>query len=253
MSLLWKGIRNSLVRRLLFPKFQNRRNFFRIIPSWENGVKLGFGKYIDTVEPGMRLNIPFYHRIYKVNMADRVQDMSKQSLISKDNVTFYIDSSIQYRVIDAKKAIICVTDLDSMLLDRCQMALRTILSRLEINEILHDLSDTSNKIKESLEFLEEQWGVEISSVQLKDISFDETMRRAMATKAEADRNAEAKIINANADIKTAQIYSEAAKIYAEDPITLRLREFQLWQSVSKNPNNTMYVVPSNILDFFKKK
>jgi regulator of protease activity HflC (stomatin/prohibitin superfamily) len=83
---------------------------------------------------------------------------------------------------------------------------------------------------------------------LKDISFDESMTRAMAVKAEADRNAQAKLINAEADIQTAELYSKAAKIYSENPITLRLREFQLWNSVSKNPNNTIYVVPSSLLD-----
>lgn len=80
-----------------------------------------------------------------------------------------------------------------MLLDRCQMALRKVLSGLEINDILHDLEDVSKKIKTLVADLEEQWGVEISNVQIKDISFEETMRRAMAVKAEADRNAKAKI------------------------------------------------------------
>ena len=72
------------------------------------------------------------------------------------------------------------------------------------------------------------------------------MRRALAVKAEADRNAEAKIINAKADVETAKEYNEAAKIYEENPVTLRLREFQLWSSVSKNPNATMFVIPSNL-------
>jgi len=228
-----------------------KRNFFTIIKESQRGVKLNFGKYTQTLDPGIRLNLPFYHQIYKVNMADRVADMTKQSLISKDNVTFYIDSSVRYRVVDAKKSLLDVTNLSTMLMDICQMNLRKILGSLEINEILHDLGDVSSKIKNSLKILEDEWGITISSIQIKDISFDETMKRAMAVKAEADRNAEAKIINANADVQTAKIYGDASKIYAENPISLRLREFQLWNSVSKNPNNTIYVIPSSILDMMK--
>lgn len=186
-------------------------------------------------------------------MADRVKYINRQSLISKDNVSFYIDSSVQYKVVNAEKSILHVTDLDTMLLERCQMALRKVLSSLEINDILHDVEDTSLKIKNSVKNLENEWGIEIFNIQLRDISFDESMKRAMAVKAEADRNALAKMINAEADIKTAELYSKAAAVYAENPISLRLREFQLWNSVSKNPNNTIYVVPSNLVDFFKNK
>ncbi len=244
-------IRSTQLVQSIFNHQFGKRNFFKVIKHWEKGVRLNFGKHTATLDPGIRLCIPFYHGIYRVNMDDRVQDIHQQALVSKDNVTFYIDSSVQYRVSDATKAQLNVTDLDNMLLDRCQMALRKVLSGLEINETLHDMEDTSVKIKNSLLELEEKWGIEISSIQLKDIRFDESMKRAMAVKAEADRNAEAKIINAEADIKTAELYSKAAEIYKENPITLRLREFQLWNSVSKNPNNTIYVVPSNLTDFFK--
>ena len=232
---------------------ENKRTLFTIVKQWEHGVKLNFGKYVSTLKPGIRLNIPYYHQIYKINMADRVRHMNSQSLISKDNVTFHIDSSIQYKVVDARKSLLNVTLLDTMILDRCRMSLRQVLSGLEINDILHNMEDTTIKIQQSLQNLEEMWGIEISNIQLKDISFDESMKRAMAVKAEADRNAQAKIINAKADVKTAKLYSKAAKIYSENPVTLRLREFQLWSSVSKNPNNTIYVVPSNLTDFFKNK
>jgi len=116
-----------------------------------------------------------------------------------------------------------------------------------------DESPTMQFIKKSLEDVEVDWGIKISNIQFKDISFDQTMNRAMAVKAEADRSAEAKLINATADIKTAELYAKAAEIYKENPITLRLREFQLWNSISKNPNSTIYVVPSNLLDFIKNK
>jgi len=228
-----------------------KRNFFTIIHEWEKGIQLNFGKYNATIDPGIRLNIPLYHEIHKINMSDKVKYMNQQSLISKDNVTFYIDSSIEYKVVNAKKSILNVIDLDRTLLEKAQMALRKTLSGLEMNEILHDMDDTTQKIKNSMADLEDKWGIEINDIQITDIKFDDSMKRAMAVKAEADRNAQAKVINARADIETAELYSKAAEIYAENPLTMRLREFQLWNSVSKNPNNTIYVVPSNMLDFVK--
>jgi regulator of protease activity HflC (stomatin/prohibitin superfamily) len=139
-------------------QLRNTRSFFTIVNAWEKGVRLGFGKYTATVESGLRLCIPVYHTVYKINMADRVQHLAKQSLISKDNVTFTIDSSVQYKVTDAKKSLLNVTNLDTMVIERCQMALRKVLSGLELNEILHDLEDTSTTIKASLQNLEEKWG-----------------------------------------------------------------------------------------------
>lgn len=226
----------------------NKRGFFTIIRQYKRGVKMGFGKYLGTMEPGIRLNLPFYHKFVHVDMREHIANIKKQSLISRDNVTFYVDASVQYKIVDPEKAVFNVDDLHNNVNERCQMQMRNILSSLEINEILHNREDISQRFMDNLESIQEDWGVKITTVQIRDISFEESMRRAMAVKAEADRNAEAKIINARADVLTAKEYQEAAKIYGENPVTLRLREYQLWSSVSKNPNNTIYVVPSNIVD-----
>ena len=131
------------------------------------------------------------------------------------------------------------------------MAIRQELSNYEINEILECRQEMGKRMLLSLSKEEENWGLKFFSLDIQDIQFDEVMKRAMSVKAEADRNALAKVINAEADVKTAEMYKKAAEIYKENPITLRLREYQLWQSVSKNPSNTIYVVPSNILDVLK--
>jgi regulator of protease activity HflC (stomatin/prohibitin superfamily) len=227
------------------------RNFVTIIKQQELGVKLGFGKFISIVEPGLRLNIPIYHKIHHVNMSDMILNIPQQSLISKDNITFTIDGSVQYKITDPKKAVLNVYNLYHMLPERCQMSMRQILSSLEVNSILHGLKDVPNLIKKSLSSIENDWGIEIGNVQIRDIKFDETIKRAMAVKAEAERNAEAKLINANADLQTAEVYNKAAAIYKENPITLRLREFQLFHNISKNPGSLICMVPSNVLDFPK--
>ena len=239
--------------KTIINKVKNTRTFLTIVKENERAVKLNFGKFHSVIEPGLRLKIPYYHLIYKVNMANCILNIPKQSLISKDNITFTIDSSVQYKVIDAKKSILNVYNLYSMLPERCQMSMRQILSSLDINGILHGLKDIPNLVKLSLHSIEVDWGIEIINVQIRDIQFDESVKRAMGVKAEAERSAEAKLINAEADVKTAEKYAQAATIYKENPITLRLREFQLWTTVSQNNNTQFFVIPSNLLDFPKNQ
>lgn len=227
------------------------RNIVTIIPQYMEGVRMNFGKLGKILQPGLRLKIPIYHQVYKVDMREDIVKIPKQSLVSADNVTIHIDASVQYKVVDAKKSVLNVSNVEYSLTERCQMQLRNLLSSMNVNDILHKQGDISRTIINDLTQVENNWGIKIISVQIKDISFDESMKRAMATQAEANRQAEAKLINARADVETAKLYKEAAESYSENEVSLRLREFQLWSSVSKNPNNTIYVVPSNICDFVK--
>jgi len=217
------------------------------------GVRLSLGKFSGVLEPGLNLKVPIYHQVYKVDMRETLTQIPRQSLVSGDNVTIHVDASVQYKTIDAQKAILNVSGVQNSLIEKCQMQLRNILSTMDVNSILHKRGEISQKVIGELSQIENDWGIKVISVQIKDISFDESMKRAMATEAEAHRNAQSKIINAQADIETAKLYKEAAEIYAENPVILRLREFQLWSSISKNPNNTIYVVPSNICDLISSK
>jgi len=239
--------------RATINKVINARTIFTVIKEYERGVRLNFGKFRSVLEPGLRLEIPIYHTIYKVDLKNQILNIPKQSLISKDNITFTIDSTVQFKIVDVKKSVLNVYNLNFMLPERCQMSMRQILSSLDINGILHGLKDIPNLVKSSLLNVESEWGIEIINVQIRDIEFDDSVKRAMGTKAEAERNAEAKLINAEADVKTAEKYAQAALIYKENPITLRLREFQLWTTVSQNKNTQFFVIPSNLLDFPKNQ
>jgi hypothetical protein len=251
---MFKSFTNSLPNLVKSVKLSNlSRNFFTVIKQYERGVKLSFGKFSGELEPGLRLSIPFYHKIHKVYLPSRILTIPVQSLISKDGVTFQIHSSVQYKVTNPTKTVLDVDDINIMLPERCQMSLRQILSSLDISGILHGLKDISLSVKNSLESIEKDWGIEIGNVQIVNIEFDESVKRAMSVKAEAERMAEAKVINAESDVLSAQILLKAAKVYEENPITLRLREFQLWTTVSQNPSSSIYVIPSNLLDFMNPK
>lgn len=240
-------------RRTAIPVARNIvRTFFSIVPANERGIRLNFGKEGYLIEPGIRLCLPFYHDIVTIDIREQINEISTMQIISSDNVTFKIDTCVRYKVVDARKALLNVSYVNEAVIDICKMELRNILSSLTINEILQKKSEISIHVLQSMEKIEKQWGVDVVSVQIKDMEFDESMKKAMSTIAEATRQAEAKLINAKADIETAKQYSEAAKIYAENPMSVRLREFQLWNSVSKNPASTIYVVPSNLVDFLPK-
>jgi erythrocyte band 7 integral membrane protein len=223
------------------------RTIFKIVPQHMRGIKYGFGKYVGDSTPGINLNLPIYHKIYLLDIRSKVESVPNMKLISSDNITFEVSASMEYNISDCKKAILNVSDVNNAVLERCKMELRNKLSSMTVNEILQNKTEINKSVLAALSPTMSEWGVDIKAVQIKDIKFDESMKQAMSTVAEATRQAEAKIINAKADIETAKQYSEAAKIYSENPLTVRLREFQLWHSVSKNPSNTIYVVPSDLL------
>lgn len=229
-----------------------KRTFFSIVPEYERGIRLSLGKFTSEVQPGLRLNLPIYHSFYTLDTREKLHTIPTMQVISADNVTFEVDASMQYRFLDTKKALLNVANVDSSVVERCKMELRDKLSSMTINDVLQKKSEISKSVLEAMSKIKDDWGVDISTIQIKDIKFDETMKKAMSTIAEATRQAEAKVINARSDIETAKQYNEAAKIYAENPMTIRLREFQLWHSVSKNPGSTIFVVPSNLLENIPK-
>ena len=250
MLSLFSGSRSKLIPCL--NRIQTR-GFFKVIPAYQKGVKLTLGKFSGVIEPGIRLAIPYIHQFHLVDIRDTVENLPKQNIISSNGVSYNIDASVQFKIVDSKKAVLNVSHVVGTVIERCKMELRTVLSTKDVNFVLKNRDVISNEVNTSLrDKLIEDWGIDLKTVQIRDISFDESLTRAMATPAEASRNAEAKIINADADLRTAELYSQAAKIYAENPITLRLREFQLWTNIAKDPASKIYVIPSNILDFVKE-
>ena len=229
-----------------------KRGLFKIVNAYQKGVWLAFGKYQNTKEPGFRLSIPFYHQalIYDTRMI--MNDLPQQELVSADNVTFYVDATLQFQIVDVTKAALNVQNVDRSIMDRAMISVRNELSQIPIQEMLANRAEIGNKLVDSLSELKESWGVEIHVLEPKNFKFEETMIRAMAKEAEATRSAKAKIIQANADVEVAEKYQEAAKFYKDDDVSLKLREMNLVQSVSKEPSNKLIFVPTSFFNMFKK-
>ena len=226
---------------------------FNVINRSEQGICLTLGKYKGKLmEPGFHYRVPMFQKFYRINLRERVDDIARQILVSRDGVTCHVDACIQWQIVDSAKAFFAVDNVAQSVVEIACLEIRNLLSSLEVNDMLQRRGQVSNMILDNMKPMEERWGVQVSRVELRDIKFDESMTRAMAVKAEADRNAEAKIINAQADVETAKKYKEASEIYVDNPVSLRLREYQLWQSISHSPSSTIYVVPSGIADFLTK-
>ena len=191
----------------------------RKINAWQRGVVLTFGKYNRVIHPGLNIIVPFAQSVKRVDVNDKVLLLPKQSLISRDKVTFFVDSSVRYQVTDPKKYVINVAadeffDNNNPIEEMSQMALIKTLSSMTVNEILHELKKASENTTSDLKYIEEEWGVKIKDVQIKNISFDETMTRAMAVEAEknakGERNPKDRQITADYVAGDSKILNEAA-------------------------------------------
>jgi regulator of protease activity HflC (stomatin/prohibitin superfamily) len=140
-----------------------------------------------------------------------------------------------------------VRNVNDAIIERASTAIRSVVSSLEVDELLHNNDIVRTKIIESIGNVDD-WGIEVTNINIKDIKFDDSMMKSMATRAEADRLAQAKIINANADIEVAKKFKEASEIYKGND-AMKLREMQLLSTISKNHNTTIYFYPTSIGDF----
>jgi regulator of protease activity HflC (stomatin/prohibitin superfamily) len=242
----------SVITQLSLNHQGQTRNFFTIIPEYQRGIKLNLGKFSGVVEPGIRLNVPVYHQIYHVDMRDRTVQLQKQKVVTSNNVSYEVDGVLQYRIVDPRKAILEVNDIHSSIVERAQLEMKKSLAKTELDKLSMSRDEISSDLIKGLLPLEDKWGVKFQFFELREITFDDTLKRAMATVAEAELQAKAKVINAKADIETAKEYQKAAAVYSENPNTMRLREFQLWQTGFKDPATKFFVIPSNLLDFMKK-
>lgn len=247
------------MRRFCFQKgmkasrsLQQRRTFLCIIPEYCRSVRFNFGRFTEVVKPGLRLDLPFYHHHHVVSIAHQTVPLQQQEMVSRDNVSFVADALLQYQVEDPKKSLLNVKDCKTSLCNVAQLTIREFLSTMNIDDILHNREELSNNMKESMRDLETHWGVRVHRLQIRDIRIDETMRRALAKSAEAEQLRRAKIINAEADIATAEMYAKAAELL-KDSNAMKLREMDLMTQVSREPGNTITFVPSALFEWFQKK
>lgn len=220
----------------------------RIINQYERGVVFRLGKVRAAVkEPGLRLIIPVIDQMRKVSMRIVTLPVESQKIITSDNVSIDVAAVAYYRVDDPTKSIVEIENVVSAIYQIAQTTIRNVVGQSALDEVLSQTAAINDKIKNILESSSTKWGVDVQTVELKDIQLPDSLQRAMAKQAEAEREKRAKVIAAEGEQLSATKLGEAADIISAHPIALQLRNLQVLTDVAQEKNSTI-IFPSQFMD-----
>jgi regulator of protease activity HflC (stomatin/prohibitin superfamily) len=212
----------------------------RIVQEYERGVIFRLGRVLAAAKgPGLFFIIPFIDRMVKVNLQTVTMNVPPQDIITRDNVTVRVDAVIYFNVVDPVRANV---EIQNYLLGTSQIAqttLRSILGKAELDELLSKREELNDQLQAVIDELTEPWGVKVTLVEIKDVDLPDTMQRAMAKQAEAERVRRAKIINAEGEFQASEKLSQAAEVIARHPIAYQLRLLQTMTEVAAEKNSTL--------------
>ncbi len=222
--------------------------FIRQVNQYERGVMLTIGKFSGIKEPGWRLVIPIFQQMQKIDIRVKTVDVPDQEVITKDNISCRINAVIYYRIKDAGRAYLEVENFYYAISQLAQTTMRNTVGERELDEILAKRSEISKMIKESVDVATDPWGIDVVSVELKDISLNDEMKRVMGKQAEAEREKRAVIIRAEGEVFAAENMMKAANMLSSAPGALHLRTLQSINDLSSDQSNTtVWMVPVEAL------
>ena len=208
----------------------------RVVYEYERAVIFRLGRLLGAKGPGLFFRIPIVDRFVKVDLRVVTVDVPKQRIVTKDNVSVDVDAVIYYRVMDPVKAVTAVENYVYATSLLGQTVLRDILGQSELDELLSKREELNKRLTQTLDILTDPWGIKVTAVSIKDVSLPESMLRAMAKQAEAERERRSRIIVAEGELQASKIMAEAARAYQEQPIALRLRELQTLLDIAREKN-----------------
>jgi regulator of protease activity HflC (stomatin/prohibitin superfamily) len=209
-----------------------------IVKQWERIVVLRFGQIVRMAEPGLHFRIPFVESIYPVDMRMQPIRLEKQFTITSDNISVGIDAVVFMKVVDPQKTIVAIEDYKDGVMKYTQTSMRDIIGKYKLNELLENREEVASALEKKVDELSKDWGVDITKAEIQDIALPEDMKRAFAVQAEAEREAQAVQIKADAELKA----SEKLKLAAEnmkDPNAMQLRILATVSEASKEAANTI--------------
>lgn len=223
------------------------------INQYERGIKLSLGKYSGLMMPGWRLVFPIIQSYVKVDIRLKAVDVPDQEAITKDNISIKVNAVIYYLVHAADKAFLEVENFQYAILQLAQTTMRNVVGEVELDELLSNRDKISEKIRQIVDSLTEPWGIQVNSVDLKDITLPEEMKRVIGKQAEAEREKRAVIIKAEGEVIAADNMAKAAGIMAKENGALHLRTLQSINDVSSDQSNTIiFAIPLEVLRAFEK-
>ncbi|RYX78636.1 slipin family protein [bacterium] len=224
----------------------------KVVNQYERGVVLTLGKFTGMRDPGLRVIIPIFQRMIRVDIRSTPIDVPKQEVITKDNVTVGVDAVVYFRVIDAPKAVLETTNYIYATSQFAQAALRDVAGNADMDELLSKREQISQQIKEIVDAQTDQWGIDVENVKVQNIELPQDMKRAMAKQAEAERERRAVIITAEGEKVAAIAVAEAAATLAKVPGGINIRTLQTLEKISAEPSQkTLFVLPADLIENVK--
>lgn len=221
----------------------------KVVNQYQRGIVLTLGKFTGVRQPGLRIIIPIFQVMIRVDVRSTPIDVPKQEIITKDNVTAGIDAIVYFRVVDPAKAVLETTNYVYATSQFAQAALRDVTGNFELDELLQKREEISERIKEIVDAETSKWGIDIENVKMQNIELPQDMKRAMAKQAEAERERRANIIGADGEKVAAQNLADAAAIFAKVPGALNLRTLGTLERISTEPSQkTMMLFPVELID-----
>ncbi|MCF8056706.1 MAG: slipin family protein [Desulfocapsa sp.] len=227
---------------------------FKIVPEYQRLVVFFLGRFQAVKKPGLRIIVPGIQQMRRVDLRVITMDVPSQDVISRDNVTVRVNAVLYFRVIDPEKAIIQVEDYYNATSQLAQTTLRSVLGQHELDEMLVERDKMNADIQLIVDKQTDAWGIKVSNVEIKHVDLDESMIRAIAKQAEAERERRAKIIHAEGELQASEKLLAAANIISQNSQALQLRYLQTLTDIA-NDNSTTIVFPmpiETIKDLFRK-
>ncbi len=223
-------------------------SLIRQVDQYEKGLLFTMGKFSKIWAPGWHLIIPVFQRLVKVDVRVKAVDVPDQEAITKDNIPIRINAVIYYKIADAAKAVIEVENFIVAVDQLAQTTMRNAVGEVKLDELLSNKQQVSESIKLHVDRVSDAWGIDVQSVELKDIVLPDSLKRTIAKVAEADREKQAVIINSEGELAAAENVSKAAQMLASTPGALHLRTLQSINDISSDQSNTtVWMVPIEAL------
>jgi regulator of protease activity HflC (stomatin/prohibitin superfamily) len=220
----------------------------KVVQEYERGVVFRLGRLAGARGPGLILLIPFLERMQKIDLRTVTMDIPAQEVITRDNVTVRVNAVAYFRVLDPNSAVVNVADYIRATSQIAQTTLRSVLGQSTLDDLLSQRDQINQTLQQIIDEQTEPWGVKVSVVEVKDVELPQSMQRAMARQAEAEREKRAKIIHAEGEYQAAEQLADAAEIINQNPVTIQLRYLQTLTEIGAEKNTTIaFPIPVDML------
>ncbi|QDP71526.1 slipin family protein [Legionella israelensis] len=228
-------------------------SMFRVLREYERGVVFMLGRFWRVKGPGLIIIIPVLQQVVRVDLRTFVMDVPSQDVISRDNVSVRVNAVVYFRVVDPQYAIVQVENYFEATSQLAQTTLRSVLGQHELDEMLAEREKLNSDIQKILDAQTDNWGIKVSNVEIKHVDIDESMIRAIAKQAEAERERRAKVIHAEGELQASEKLLKAAQVLVQEPQSMQLRYLQTLAGIAGDKTSTVvFPVPLELGDILRK-